>query len=130
MIWISLAFAGDAYDRLKLRDGASCEGLDVAELLVLAEADIAPTYVPMRAADCLLASHATDPIVAEHARAWVREERWLGLGLLVGRQIDRFPLEAALAIAADAQDARVVRRLGESIRPEVRAVVEKGPTSR
>ena len=124
-MWISLAFAGEAYDRLKLRDGASCEGLEVAELITLAEADVAPPYVPMRAADCLLASHADDPRVIARARVWVRDDELLGLGLLVGRQIDRFPKDAAVAIAADATDERVLRRISESIRPEVRAVVAK-----
>ena len=49
--------ATSAYDVLKMRDAVGCDALGDApglrdELLALAEGDVAPPYVPMRAATC------------------------------------------------------------------------------
>ena len=135
--WVSVASAG-VYDQLKLRDGFACDALGTTpavrdELLALAEGDVAPPYVPVRAAECLVQGFAEDPLVVERARAWVAERRWAGLGMVVADEEARFRLEDAVSIAQAARaagDSRLLRRFSRSGRVEVRAVVDGAETGR
>lgn len=131
LVAVAAAWAG-AYDALKLRDGADCAALGGGaevrdELIALAEGDVQPAYVPMRAAACLVERFAGDPAVVERARAWVTEEQWAGLGMVVAARIDSFAVEDAVGIAQAAvvaEDRRVLRRIAKSERKVVRSVVE------
>lgn len=136
MVVIALAAGAWAgpYDVLKMRDGADCAALGTGpevrdELIALAEGDVGPAYVPVRAAACLVEGFADDARVVERAQAWVSEERWAGLGIVVAGRIDAFSAEdgvaiAGAAVAADSgAKARIARRLAKSQREEVRSVV-------
>ena len=132
---VSGVWAG-AYDVLKLRDGADCAQLGTGaavrdELLALAEGDVAPSYVPVRAAGCLVEGFAGDPVVVERAKGWVAEKRWAGLGIVVAGRIDAFAPEDGVAIAKAAvagsdvaTRVRIAKRIARSEREEVRVVAE------
>jgi hypothetical protein len=134
IVLTAAALAGPAYDVLKLRDGADCAALGTSpavrdELLTLAEGDIAPSYVPIRAAGCLIDGFAADPLVVDHARAWVTDPRWLGLGMLVANRVDTFSPQDGLSIAQaivavpdPALKARLARRLARSQQVEIQKV--------
>jgi hypothetical protein len=106
------------YELLRLRDGVDCSRLEAAdlkgELIALAESDVQPSYVPMRAAACLITLFAGDPAVVDHARAWVSGEK-LGLGMLVADRIGSFAVEDREGIVRAAVDPRVRRRLGVDV---------------
>jgi hypothetical protein len=141
MTLVSVVSAG-AYDVLKLRDGADCAALGTGpavrdELITLAEGDVAPSYVPVRAAECLVEGFAADPVVVARAKAWVVEGRWAGLGILVAEEEARFSTEDAVAIARAAVAGsdprvreRVVRRFLKSERGDVRSVVDESAGGR
>lgn len=115
-IMATVAWAGSAYDVLKMRDGAGCDALDAGardELIALAEGDVQPGYVPLRAADCLVKRWAADPVVVERAKVWVAEEKWTGLGIVVGSSIEKFSIEDGESIRRAVTNERVRRRLDE-----------------
>ncbi|MDP2306786.1 MAG: hypothetical protein Q8P18_12250 [Pseudomonadota bacterium] len=137
-MWILIggALAGGAYDALKLRDGADCAALGTGpevrdELIALAEGDVQPGYVSIRAADCLIAGFAVDAVVIERASAWVADPDKAGLAIVVASGVDGFTAEGALTIARAAlagpdagMRARMIRRLARSEHLDVRKVVD------
>ncbi|MDP2311746.1 MAG: hypothetical protein Q8P41_02495 [Pseudomonadota bacterium] len=135
-VMMGLAAAGGAYDVLKLRDGGDCAALGTGpeardELIALAEGDVGPPYVPIRAAECLVQGFAADATVVEHARTWVADPEKAGLGIIVAGEIDAFSVEDGVSIARAAvagtdpkMRERLIRRFMRSERIEVRKVVE------
>ncbi len=117
---------------LSSRDApASCEVLEatvaapVASLSAIVTHVTMPPWAGMRAADCLIKRHGAE--VAADLDRWVTRPELKGLGTLVLSQIDVLPADVALAVARravsagpDPVDAR--RRLGQSTRPEIRAL--------
>lgn len=69
---------------LRLRDGVDCADLPAdpdlaAKLHLLAEADVAPPAVPLRAAACLTERYATDPRYLGWVTPWFSDEDRGGL---------------------------------------------------
>lgn len=139
MLIVALAHAGSASTTLLPRDGVACSALGSvtpelrAELATLAVTDMQPSYVPMRAAGCLLELFATDPALGALVTPWVQDPELRGLGLLVLERGDLLPVETELAVARAAvavDDARwgpkYRDRVGRSARAEVRAVLDGG----
>ena len=86
LLFATLAYAGP-YEALRARDGYTCTGTR-DELLVLAESNVEPSYVPMRAAECVISMYHSDPVVQDKAAAWMTGEQFVGLGLLTADRID------------------------------------------
>ncbi|MFZ5480665.1 MAG: hypothetical protein ACOZNI_28140 [Myxococcota bacterium] len=128
---IAAAWAG-AYEVLRARDEPGCAALgEVAreELAGLAEEDVQPPWVPVRAARCLVELYP-DAETAARVRPWMADPSRAGLALVVVGKLDLLPLaeatelaRAALATPDERQRARVQRRLAASERAELRAVV-------
>ncbi|MES2642619.1 MAG: hypothetical protein V4850_24255 [Myxococcota bacterium] len=132
---VGMAFAGGAYDVLKLRDGGSCLELGTGpavrdELIALAEGDVLP-YVSIRAADCLVAGFSGDAVVVDAAARWVADPGLSGLGIVVAGSVDSFSVSDGVVLAQAAlggddpgMRARMIRRFARSERIEVRKVVD------
>ena len=122
---------------LLARDGVVCSDLGPAtpalrdELAALAIADVQPSYVPMRAAGCLVDLFATDPALPAIVTPWVQDPALGGLGLLVLIHAEAMPLSAELDLAKAAAASTDARwgpkfrdRISRSLHPEVRAVLD------
>lgn len=119
-----------AYHLLAQRHGVSCAELpvqDAADLAQLTEPTLAPSYVPMRAAHCLVERFgaASEAIVTP----WLSDPGRAGQALVVVGALDGLPADAALRVAraalAGADEygrARIARRLTSSVHPEVSAL--------
>lgn len=99
----------------------------VSDLMAVVEHASLPPWAPMRAADCLVRHHASQPQVARAMREWVADPDRLGLSRLVVTRLDELDPPQSLDLARRAWNARhdrpwVARRLERSARPEVRAV--------
>lgn len=132
-MWLfGVALAGGAYDLLKLRDGAGCAGLEGPgmrdELIALAEGDVQPGYVSIRAAECLISEFPGDALVVSRAAAWVGDPERAGLAIVVAAAVDGFAVEDGVTIARAAVAGplreRLSGRLLRSGRVEVRKVVD------
>lgn len=100
----------------------------VADLLAAVEQIEQPPWAPMRAAQCLVASHATT--IRADLERWVVVPEQKGLGLLALGMLDQMPVETAVPVARlalrDGPDREAARlRVGRSTVPEVRALVEE-----
>ena len=89
--------------QLSLRDGSpSCTKLAEEhtglqeELQQLISADIRPSYVPMRAANCLLELYPTD---LETYKLWMISPENRGLAFLVINKMESLPLEVSVPLA-------------------------------
>jgi hypothetical protein len=119
-----------AYHLLAQRHGVSCDQLpvrDAADLAQLTEPALAPAYVPMRAAHCLVQRFGAEaePIVAP----WMSDPARSGQALVVVGALDALPADAALRLGAAALSGaderareRIARRLKASIHPQVAAL--------
>ncbi len=117
------------YDALVVRhDPPSCDSLTamtpdpVTDLAWLVDHATAPAWVGMRAAQCLLTSHAR----ASQAtfEGWLATEGHRGLAILFTQQVDQLPLDVAQALSRSAlagpDRAEVERRLLDSDVPGIR----------
>ncbi|MEM6929509.1 MAG: hypothetical protein AAF602_21395 [Myxococcota bacterium] len=122
------------WEALAARHAAPCERVTAssrrpaADLLAVVDLTTSPPWAPMRAADCLVRHHAAEPRVIEAMRLWVEDPARLGLGRLVVTRIDDLEPARALELArrawnADHDRAWLARRLEESTRSEIRALV-------
>jgi hypothetical protein len=119
-----------AYHILSQRHGVSCDQLpvrDAADLAQLTEPALAPAYVPMRAAHCLVERFGAEaePIVAP----WMSDPGRSGQALVVVGALDALPADAALRLgtaalagADERARERIARRLKASIHPQVAAL--------
>lgn len=83
-----------------------------------------PPWAPMRAADCLVRSHAVE--IRPTIEGWVTDPAVAGLGRLVLADLDAMPVEVAVPVARKALDGHLAElareRIASSTRAEVRAV--------
>lgn len=135
MILVAVAWAGT--EQLKLRDPVPCVELGEPtiqlrdELLALTDPALEPSWIPVRAADCLVELYAADPVVAEAMLPWMTDPGRAGLALVVVNRLELFPVEVAVRLARagmsaadERQRSRVERRLKRSKVPELRAIVD------
>lgn len=95
------------YERLLARDFAGCSPLDalgdaasVRDALVrLAASDKKPSYVPMRAATCVVRLAADDATAYAAAKAWLSDPLVPGLALTVVQNLDLMSEERAMELA-------------------------------
>lgn len=116
---------------LSSRDPVPCaqvEALSAAPreaLEAIVDTVTAPPWAPMRAAQCLIDGHAA----AAQARfeRWVEDPALKGLGRLVLGQLDRLPVEVAVAVSrkalAGSDPALARERIAAAQAPELRALV-------
>lgn len=133
LLALSLAHAAPA-DQLRLRDSVPCSALGEPtpalrdELVILSDPAGMPSWLPIRAAACLVELYAADPALEAIVSPWMTDSTRAGLALVVVGGIDRFPAPVALRLATSALStpdprhrARVAKRLSSSAIPAVRA---------
>ena len=98
--------ADDLYRELSARDGvASCEKLqesysDLQDgLKSLVSNDIKPSYVPIRAATCLLELYPED---LETYQAWMQKTEMLGLARLTVSRLETLPITISVSLTETA----------------------------
>lgn len=132
-LFVSLAWAGPAYDVLVPRDGVSCDALGEAtpalraELFELAQSDVMPPWVPMRAADCLIVRYAADAELVPMITPWLTDPERRGLALVVLDRLASLPEADAIALARTAlatDDAKWRARFADKVRRDPRPTVQ------
>lgn len=148
----TLAFAGDVpaapalsadaqslLELLRLRDAPGCANLGAAgeaqrDALVALTAVESPPYVPLRAADCLVAGYAADPVAQGAMRGWMTDPEAAGLAMLVVTRLDALPeplavelARAALTTADSRWKSRFSERIAKSGNAAVRATLDTSP---
>jgi hypothetical protein len=140
-MWIALiaaALAGEL-DPLAVADPVACNTLGAADdalyahLVELAQPDVTPAVVPMRAAQCLL------EVFGEHAGLdgvvlpWMRSPSTYGFALLVASRADSLPTTLAVAAVNAAREmpdpglrTKLLRRFGRSGVGAVRGAAADG----
>ncbi|MBN2801376.1 MAG: hypothetical protein JXX28_19700 [Deltaproteobacteria bacterium] len=81
-----------------LYTGRSEEAVRDALITLVDEAPL-PSWVPMRAAGCVLDAQGADPVVLTAARRWVTAPETPGLALVVTEHLDHVQPDAALELA-------------------------------
>lgn len=86
----------------------------------------APSWVPMRAATCLVRLHATEK--QPELERWVSDPAVKGLGMLALGMLDDMPEPVALAVANKAltdgvPELDAAERIAKTAHPQVRALV-------
>ena len=137
MLWFAVASAeaAPAIEVLRLRDAVACTELGAAtpelrdELAGLTGPEVSPSWVPARAASCLVELFAADPALPGLVTPWFTDPERVALGLIVVDHVDALPAEAGLQVAqaaAAVTDARWSKRyrdrLGRSGVEEIRAL--------
>ena len=126
MLWFAVASAeaAPAIEVLRLRDAVAC-----TELVGLPGPEVSPSWVPARAASCLVELFAADPALPGLVTPWFTDPERVALGLIVVDHVDALPAEAGLQVAqaaAAVTDARWSKRyrdrLGRSAVEEIRAL--------
>lgn len=146
----TFAFAGDApaplspeaqslFELLRLRDAPGCANLGAAgeaqrDALLALTATESPPYVPLRAADCLVAAYAADPVAQGAMRGWMTDPEAAGLAMLVVTRLDALPEPLAVELARAAlttPDARwkgrFSERIAKSTSASVRSTLDASP---
>jgi hypothetical protein len=89
--------------QLSARDGSpSCQVLEQKhgniqlELQQITFSDVSPSYVPMRAANCLLELYPSD---VETYKEWMISPESKGLALLVVNKMEMLPVDVAIPLA-------------------------------
>lgn len=133
---VALALATPTSTLLAARDGVSC--LDLGEptgalrdeLMALAQPDVMPPAVPVRAAGCLAERFGTDPVVQDAVVAWTADESRQGLALAALLRVDLLgepgavrAVQAALASPLPRVSQKARDMAPGSVHPSVRALV-------
>jgi hypothetical protein len=119
------------FKQLANRDGPpDCSSLAVqtadikAQLSELIEADAKPSYVPMRAANCLLELYPSD---VETYVKWMSKPEYRGLAFLVIGKIDSLPIDVGVTLARAGLEAvhseEIATRLQKVEVPEIQQVL-------
>ncbi|NCG18078.1 MAG: hypothetical protein GWP91_03580 [Rhodobacterales bacterium] len=141
-MWLALFLSGAASAQtapnaeviraLSLRHPIACAELEaltptpVSTLLLVVDDTPHPSWAPMRAADCLIAGHATE--IRDRLADWVVADEYQGFGRMVLANLDAMPLEVAVPVAQlalekgplpDVARARILAAKA----PELRALV-------
>lgn len=112
LLLVTSAFADtsvkdDLYKQLSGHHAPSCEALvagrpapEVRDALIslVNEAPL-PSWVPMRAAACVVDQMGADPAVVSAARGWMGAPETPGLALVVSEHLEKIPGEAAVELA-------------------------------
>ena len=121
----------DLYRRLSARDGvASCEQLQEGDsglqdgLKSLVSNDIKPSYVPIRAATCLLELYPED---LETYQAWIQKTDTLGLARLTVSRLETLPITISVSLIEAAlkgdNASKLLPKLQKISKPELQLVV-------
>ncbi len=108
LLVLSFAFAGPAYELLRLRDPVTCLDLGAAtpalreELAALTEPAVLPSSVQVRASVCLTERFADDPVVHAQFGKWMLDSERAGLALVVLQRAEALPRAVALDLARQA----------------------------
>lgn len=123
----------DLYRQLSVRDGAPpCKELQQMhfdlqnKLKVLVSNEIKPSYVPVRAANCLLELYPED---LETYQGWMSKKETLGLARLTVSKLDSLPVDISVPLVQTALEGenapKLLPKLQKVSIPEVQLIVSK-----